>query len=1084
MKKILFSLMLLLYATAGMAQGFTEVSTLQELKVVIDATKDSNGKSTAKIKLINDIYLNGMSDKLCDTFAGEIDGSYPTTDNKGRNIIGCRQIFGYGAADKDKVEKPRKVCSYLFGTLDGAKIKNVAFFGIRIESSSDDNMGVIAQQAKSTTFETVLVDSCSIYANHNNAGAIVGHATSCTFRGVVVRQSGVTVDGVKAGGLVGDSEGNTFTSCAVSAGSAVFADGNNMKNHGWSGGFAGYSKGDDFSYCINMAFVGADQQHVGGFAGESEGSNFYQCHNNGAVANIDESDFRKYQKDIEEYLKKKNTDLGNAYTTGVLVGGAAFVGLAEIYCLVVPTTIASTGALAADGLTMANFMYWISASGGANGWGFGTAAIFGASVGWIAAAAAIIGTAVGIGINIFLGDDEVGGICGTATGSIFEQCANHGTLKVRDDYVGGIVGLGTAVTINNCLNTGKIGYEEKDTYGSILGRAKAKDGKKCKVTNCFSSAPFTMIGDEDISYGLDNASGNNFRWAGAETKTCDWEMAVPAPATAESYLKGKQIGYLLNNGVENRRAGIAPWYYDGIHVFAHPVLDSSHDEITVESLPNAVMISNASELSDFAAAVNGGEQFKVGVLTADIVMPAGQTWTPIGKNEGGKQFRGIFDGQGHTISGLEVEFDSDTQGAGLFGTVHNNAIIRNVIVDSSCKITNKKVGGAAGIVGRFDTNWYWSEALIENCASYASVNAKRHGGGILGCISTGGFNGGPSVNFYVENCCNMGTITADDSHSALLCGYTKNHGHIRNCWSAGKLMSSTSTCPFDVTNNEMFAGYDNNLDIENCYVAGAEVTGGGIRPQDGVKSYNPVVLTSGNLTYMLNGNSNDVTKSLSWQQNLGTDACPIPGNKGIYHSRNVTSKYGTVCLPYALKSSDDIKYYDFSNEITNEGEVKLKFVYTETVNPGTPVLFRSANGEQSFIDYTQCATTDFNLSREAGSGDWKIHSHPFEKVFEGDDAKTVYYIAGDKIKNAQKTTIAPFRAYFRGPSIETLTAAGAKSIQIVLEDEDGMTTALELVGEDLVPVQQGVKAYSLMGTEVGGSYRGIVIKNGKKVLIK
>ncbi len=89
-----------------------------------------------------------------------------------------------------------------------------------------------------------------------------------------------------------------------------------------------------------------------------------------------------------------------------------------------------------------------------------------------------------------------------------------------------------------------------------------------------------------------------------------------------------------------------------------------------------------------------------------------------------------------------------------------------------------------------------------------------------------------------------------------------------------------------------------------------------------------------------------------------------------------------------------------------------------------------------------------------------------------------------KIRNAKTVTIAPYRAWIGGPRINELTGSSAKAIRIVVEDEDGETTALEFVGEDLVPAQNTGKTYSLMGTEVGEGYRGIVIKNGKKYLRK
>lgn len=61
----------------------------------------------------------------------------------------------------------------------------------------------------------------------------------------------------------------------------------------------------------------------------------------------------------------------------------------------------------------------------------------------------------------------------------------------------------------------------------------------------------------------------------------------------------------------------------------------------------------------------------------------------------------------------------------------------------------------------------------------------------------------------------------------------------------------------------------------------------------------------------------------------------------------------------------------------------------------------------------------------------------------------------------------------------------AKTVSFTFIREPEHTSALQFVGEDLVPVQKNTgKTYSLMGTEVNDSYRGIVIKNGKKMIQK
>ena len=1119
MKKILSTLMLLLWVTAGMAldqdeNGYYLVSNLQELKDAVNATKDSQGKSTSKIKLTNNIYLDGMESTLCTTFAGEIDASYTVKNNSGEDVYLKHLIFSSTPGD----EETRKKCSYLFSSLDGATIKNVAFYNIRVESSDRDNIGVIASMATNTTFEQVTLEKCSIFTDENNAGALAGQATSCKFYAVFVNSCSVTVDGVRAGGFVGYSENNKYCYGGSSLGTAVFADGNNATNAGWSGGIAGYSKNDRFFYMVNLALVGADQNFVGGYAGESEGSNFVRCQNSGAVLQIDEEDddpeesFRAlHEKMLEEINKKNSTttvDAGLDKNTKLLACALNVGGNLDVRDILdLPAQRMTRVAGFIDiGLHLLNFEevgtavgvfedLELGASGlletamAAEGVGSTGAGISMAGACAIGATVAVAVIATAIAIYIFNGDDEVGGICGKATSGLFEQCTNNATLSCRDDNCGGIVGLGKGVTINNCLNTGKIIWDEKVCSGSILGQSEANGSQKCKVTNCFSYEALHIVGNNGISAGMDPASGNNYRPRLQDAEATDWEYAIPN----FGFFNKRLVGYWLNNGFENRRANVAPWRFTVNSTDQYPLLDPTHNEIIVESL-GPDHISTADQLMAFATKVNNGNQFACAVLDDNIVMPAGTEWEPIGKGISGKQFRGVFDGQGHTISGLETVYSpSDVNGVGLFGTVHAGAVIRNVTVKESV-FANGGFGGVAGIVGRVGIEgWRWGNVIIENCASYADVYAAKHGGGILGLVDTKTTND-PGIHVIIENCFNGGPITALSGSSGLLCGWTKHNAHIRNCWSAGQLRHyddpslGAVTPPYSKkpSNNdepEYMAGYDGKIDIENCYILkSADNIDDWIadKTQDGVVDIEEAKLATGEFTYMLGGNNGH------WQQNLGTDPYPVPGDKGLYHTRTVSNQYGTVCLPYPLKSDDDIKYYELKTATTTaDGKVKLQFKYAETVSPGTPVVF-AANGEVTFndVNYMNPAyiPADFALSVETGEGDWKMHGHPFEKVFEGEEAKTVYYISGGNIKNAAKTTVAPYHAYFRGPSIETLTAAGAKAIQFTIEDEDGTTTALEMVGEDLVPAQHSGKAYSIMGTEVDNNYRGIVIKNGKKVI--
>ena len=181
------------------------------------------------------------------------------------------------------------------------------------------------------------------------------------------------------------------------------------------------------------------------------------------------------------------------------------------------------------------------------------------------------------------------------------------------------------------------------------------------------------------------------------------------------------------------------------------------------------------------------------------------------------------------------------------------------------------------------------------------------------------------------------------------------------------------------------------------------------------------------------------------------------------------------------------EYYLF-HEVKNEadGTISICFKYTHVVPAGTPAIFRAyVNSDYYFLPKEK--EYQFEVQPTVGT-EWTFNGTFEQKVFDGDDAKSIYYLDGTEgssaIKNAKKTTIAPFRAYFGGPNINDLTNRGVSKAKMRItkngiEDE---TTALELIGDDLVPVQQGGKTYSLMGSEVGEDYRGLVIRNGKKVI--
>ena len=136
-------------------------------------------------------------------------------------------------------------------------------------------------------------------------------------------------------------------------------------------------------------------------------------------------------------------------------------------------------------------------------------------------------------------------------------------------------------------------------------------------------------------------------------------------------------------------------------------------------------ISTAEDLMDLAAIVNGGESCagKTVRLTKDVdlssVCGGDVSWEPIGR-AWDIPFDGVFDGDGHSLTGLFISGSSDY--AGLFG--HVTGTVRKLNVSGSVSGGNY-VGGIAGCC----------YGTLENCSFSGTVSGGDYVGGAVGCAA-------------------------------------------------------------------------------------------------------------------------------------------------------------------------------------------------------------------------------------------------------------------------------------------------------------------------------------------------------------
>ena len=120
------------------------------------------------------------------------------------------------------------------------------------------------------------------------------------------------------------------------------------------------------------------------------------------------------------------------------------------------------------------------------------------------------------------------------------------------------------------------------------------------------------------------------------------------------------------------------------------------------------------------------------------------SWNPIGDSN---SFKGIFNGNGHTVSDLYI--NSSGSNLGLFGQVAG-AEIKNVIVQGNVtgfyEDANSQSGQYVGLVLGIGS----SGVKLENCESRGSVTGYKYVGGIVGLV--------PSSGGTITMCTNRATV--------------------------------------------------------------------------------------------------------------------------------------------------------------------------------------------------------------------------------------------------------------------------------------------------------------------------------------
>ena len=184
-----------------------------------------------------------------------------------------------------------------------------------------------------------------------------------------------------------------------------------------------------------------------------------------------------------------------------------------------------------------------------------------------------------------------------------------------------------------------------------------------------------------------------------------------------------------------------------------------------EDASGNVTISDEAGLFWFAKQVNAGNNFAGKTVTLANNIALTKAWTPIGiYNDSKTHFKGTFDGQNHTVSGVEVT-ENRTKGVGFFGKVYTGTI-KNLTVEGTITTTNCDYVG--GIVGH-------GYATISNCTFKGNVGSTN-------TMQVGGIAG--SGGFTITNCSVYGNVTAECWAGGIV-GNCQDGGAYTNCYVEG-----------------------------------------------------------------------------------------------------------------------------------------------------------------------------------------------------------------------------------------------------------------------------------------------------------
>ncbi len=305
-------------------------------------------------------------------------------------------------------------------------------------------------------------------------------------------------------------------------------------------------------------------------------------------------------------------------------------------------------------------------------------------------------------IGGLVGENKAGATGGD-TGRIL-ACLSNATLIFGSDVKkGGLVGN----LISGFIATGDVdgdGINDNSYYNIDYANGIGNDGMGT-TTNIILATSVVAGGEEVRTFRLPHFTYNGL---GVYNPACDARYALRPTEIAEWAANVYRVNQYSARGAE-----MIMWKYDySVDLTAYP-RGSENNPYLISVPAELAFLCDSTRYTDYT-----GKYF---VLTNDLNMSGIEMFTPIGfygDFDSNYAFNGRFDGQGHTIKNLTIDFYAYQNSAGyrdesnkyvaLFGYTGSDFVLKRLVMDSSCRICGGQY--TASFVGFFN-------GKIEECYS-------------------------------------------------------------------------------------------------------------------------------------------------------------------------------------------------------------------------------------------------------------------------------------------------------------------------------------------------------------------------------